>query len=180
MRLRFLPRPLDLVATALLTTAGVGCSAEGAEEPGSTPAAAVARTPGCELLTAEEIAAATGTAPARTEWDDTTLRGCSWYQADGRPLLGLVVGAAPPTYDAYVTNLQEQTHESGSGLEGVDTSVVAGIGDYAIWHEAEGSSYLNAARGGELFVLMIFREPASGRSKREAVLELAAKGVPRL
>lgn len=185
---RSIPRPLQLVARVLLTAATAGCSAEAADDRTSPPegqrtganaAVEAVDTPGCELLTGEEITAATGKVPARSEWDESTLRGCNWYEADGSPILGLVIGAAPRTYEDYIQSLQEMD-ATGSALEGVDTSSVAGIGDYAIWHESEGASYVNTARDGDLFVLMIFGEPASGRTKREAVLELAGKGVPRM
>jgi hypothetical protein len=189
MHLRFPPRPGRLVARALLTAAVAGCSAEatddrnGSQEARTAATGAVpeaARAPGCELITAAEITAATGKVPARSEGDDTNLRGCSWYDADGSPILGLTIGAAPRTYEDYLQSVREQTEEMASLLEGVDTSTVAGIGDYAIWHETEGASYLNAARDGELFTLMIFTEPEGGQTKREAVLELASKGVPRM
>jgi hypothetical protein len=182
-------RPLRLLAWALLTAGASGCSVEAPEERATPPEgltapqndlAESAPTPGCELITAAEIEAAMGQAPARSEWDDSTLRGCSWYRADGRPLLGLVIGAAPATYEEYLDNVRQQTEETGSGLAGVETSRVDGIGDYAVWHEQEGSSYLNAARNGELFNLMIFGEPVSGKTSRDAVVELARIGVPRM
>lgn len=173
------------VLTAILLLAAPACAGDAETDRGRTPAHAAAAAereavPGCSLLTAAEIESATGAAPARAEWDDDNVRGCSWYDADGRPLLGLVIGAAPSTYEAYLSNLRDQTEEMGSPIEGFDTATVAGVGDYALWHDSPNNSYLNAALDGDLFVLMFFRDPVGSARRRDAAVQLARSGLERM
>lgn len=81
------------------------------------------------------------------------------------------------TYEEYMENMREQMD---SELEGIEMTRVAGVGDYGIWHVQDGPSYLNAAQDGDLLVVMIWREPTSGKSKQEAAVELARKALARL
>ena len=117
--------------------------------------------PGCELITGAEIQEATGLAPGRSEEGPRLVRDCNWYIADDRPLVGVVVGAAPRTYEEYLRNMREQL---GSDMDGLEMSRVTGVGNYAVWH-TEG--YLNVAEGNHLLVVWIFAEPAGDKPKRE-------------
>ena len=70
------------------------CSGEPATNEAIERADAAASVPGCELITGAEIQDATGVAADRSEDGSSAIRGCSWYTADGRPLVGVTVGAA--------------------------------------------------------------------------------------
>jgi hypothetical protein len=170
-------------AWALVAAALGGCSGD---EPGDgasdetasnvSRAEKSAQAAGCALLTAEEIQAATGRAPDGAEEGTGSVRGCDWM-AEGRPLVAVVVSAAPRTYDEYMQNVREQM---GSNLNRIEMTRVEGVGDYAIWHAQDGPDYLNAVEDGVLLVVMIWREPANGKSPREAAVELARSALPRL
>jgi hypothetical protein len=133
------------------------------------------QVPGCELITGAEIQAATGVAASRSEGGARLIRDCNWYTADDRPLVGVVVGAAPATNEEYLQNMRQQL---GSDMDELEMSRVHGVGTYAIWH---GDGYLlNVAQGTDLLVVWVFSQPAGDKPKREAAIELARKAVPRL
>ena len=164
---------LFVLAWAVLVPPLGACSREAPANRGSERDDGAANVPGCELITGAEIQAATGLAPGRSEEGSKLIRDCNWYTADDRPLVGVVVGAAPRTYEEYLQNMREQL---GSDMDLV-MSRVNDVGNYAVWH---GEGYLNVAEGNHLLVVWIFAEPAGDKPKREAAIELARKAVPRL
>jgi hypothetical protein len=164
---------LLVLAWAVLVSPLGACSREAPANRGSEGDGGAANVPGCELITGAEIQAATGLAPGRSEEGSKLIRDCNWYTADDRPLVGVVVGAAPRTYEEYLQNMREQL---GSDLKDLEMSRVEGVGKYAVWH----GEYLNVAEGNDLLVVWIFAEPAGDKPKREAAIELARKAVPRL
>lgn len=162
------------LAWAVLVSLLGACSREAPANRGSERDGDAAKVPGCELITGAEIQEATGLAPGRSEEGSRLIRDCNWYMADGRPLVGVVVGAAPRTYEEYLQNMREQL---GSDMDDLDMSRVNGVGKYAVWH---GEGYLNVAEGNDLLLVWIFAEPAGDKPKREAAIELARRAVPRL
>jgi hypothetical protein len=164
---------LCVLACAVLVSPVGACGREASVNRGSERAGDAAKAPGCGLITDAEIQEATGLAPASSEEGSRLIRGCDWYAADGRPLVGVVVGAAPRTYEEYVQNMREQL---GTHMEDLETSRVHGVGTYAVWH----GEFLNVAEGNDLLVVWVFAEPADDKPKREASVELARKAVPRL
>lgn len=161
-------------AWAVLVSPFGACSREAPTNRESEPAGAAANVSGCELITGAEIEQATGLAPGRSEPGSSVIRDCNWYTADGRPLVGLVVGGAPRTYEEYVHGMREQL---GSAMEDLEMSRVDGVGNYAIWHD---DGYLNVAEESDLLVIWIFAEPAGEKPKQEAAVELAREALPRL
>jgi hypothetical protein len=171
--------PMCAVLVAALASCSGEVPADEASQQNSETAApeagaeASASAAGCELLTTEEIQAAIGAAPDRSE-EGQGSRACNWFTADGRSLVGVVVGAAQRTYEEYMQNIREQDESAPEDLE---MSRVEGVGDYAVWH---GPGYLNAAQDGELLVVWVFADPSGGKSKQAAAVELARIALPRL
>jgi len=174
MRRTYGTRTLLVLAWAVVVSALGACSREAPADRGSERDGDAAKESGCELITGAEIQEATGLAPDRSEKGSELIRDCNWYMAVGRPLVGVVVGGAPRTYEEYVRYMREQL---GSDIEEVEMSRVDGVGNYAVWH-SEG--YLNVAQGSDLLVVWIFAAPAGEKPKQEAAVELARKALPRL
>lgn len=174
-------RALAVVVCSCLAWLLGGCSREGpADEPGreaeatSAEAAAETAADGCALLTAEEIQAATGLSPVASEAAGVGDMDCDWSASDGRTLVGVVVSRTQDTYEEYIQNVRQTAPEMVAESE---AGRVDGVGDYAIWYQA---GYLNAVRDGRLLVVWTYAEPTNGKSKREAAIELARSGLPRL
>jgi hypothetical protein len=174
-----MPRTHETCATFVLAGAvliwPLGACSRDAPASGRTGRGGDAtKVSGCELITAVEIQEVTGLVAGKSDEGSGLIRDCNWSTADGRPLIGMVVGAAPRTYDEYLENVREQM---GPDSEKLEMGRVTDLGTYAIWH---GAGYLNAAQGSDLLVIWIFAEPAGGKAKRDAAIELARKALPRL
>jgi hypothetical protein len=172
---RWLDRRKSLFVACALSGVVGGCSGEApADRENENRTEAASAVAGCDLLTTEEIGAALGLAAERSNEQEGLMRGCDWSTSDGRPLVGVGVGAAPRTYDDYMEAVREQM---GAEIDKLGMSRVDGVGDYAVWHEA---GYLNAAHKGELLVVWVYQEPTNGASKRAAATELGRAAVSRL
>jgi hypothetical protein len=170
-------RAATRIAAIALVACGGEPSADDTAQLESSVASAGAGTTvaACELLTAEEIAAVMGTTPSQgAERPDVGDGACDWTRSDGRPLVGVVVSRTQDTYEEYMQNAREQG--MGSSAEEMGTRI-DGVGDYAIWYS---TGYLNAAQRGKLLVVWIHRDPAGGKAKQEAAIELARTGLQRL
>ena len=164
-----------LVFGLLLVLAACGASApatNGADGDGgddAPPADAPAGTePGeCELLSLDEVSAATGVEVTGTIGaNQAGQAACNYNDADGFPVVTYIVmtsdaGVAPQTgYDSITDG----------------TEPVSGIGDQAKWHEL-GTLYV--LEGGDLFILSMLSPDLDIQVKKDASIDLARMLIDR-
>lgn len=139
----------------------------------------------CELLTAAEVEAATGMAPAQPE-DISQVQGqlpmCNWPSADGsgRILVSLLVTrGGHSSYDEFVESSRSQMGEMGIEFNEEDWQHVPDVGDFGVWvGEDFAGGMLQVYDGG--MMVQVDTEPAEGKDELEASKELAMKVFDRL
>jgi hypothetical protein len=166
-----------LVGILLVLAACGGASTAATESPASDGAGAGEATPEpagdgavpavCDLLTLDEVSAATGVETVDTLGTDLTGQSaCLYNDADGIPTASLAVmssdGAVAPSvgYDA-----------ASEGSE-----PVSGIGDQARWHQL-GTLYVMS--GGNLFIVSVMAPDADLQQKKNASIDLARIAIDR-
>ena len=163
-----------LVLGLLLVLAACGASAPatggddvdgGDDAPADVPAGT---QPGeCELLTLDEVSAATGLEVVGTiGTNQAGQAACNYNDADDFPVATYIVmtsdaGVAPQTgYDSITDG----------------TEPVSGIGDQAKWHEL-GTLYV--LDGGDLFILSILTPDLDMEQKKDAAMDLVRMVIDR-
>jgi hypothetical protein len=164
-----------LVLGLLLVLAACGTSApatggddgDGGGDAPATDAPAGTQPGECELLTLDEVSAATGVEVTGTiGTNQAGQAACNYNDAGGIPVATYIVmtpdaGVAPQAgYDAIT--------------EGAEP--VSGIGDQAKWHEL-GTLYVR--EGSDLFILSVFAPDLDIEQKKDAAIELARMVIDR-
>ena len=160
-----------LVFGLLLVLAACGGSApasNGDDGDGGDDAPPAGTQPGeCELLTLDEVSAATGVEVTGTiGTNQGGQAACNYNDADGIPVATYIVmtsaaGVAPQTgYDSITDG----------------TEPVSGIGDQAKWHEL-GTLYV--LEGGNLFIVTIITPDLDIQEKRDVSIDLARMVIDR-
>jgi hypothetical protein len=163
--------PLVVVLLGVVAACGEAPPDQPPEEASAAVTTSTESPAACDILTTEEIQAATGIAPAKAEARDMSDGACDWTGPDARPLVSIVMSRTQNTYEEYMQNVREQ------GMEDIQGTRVEGVGDYAVWYDP---GYLNAVLRGRLLVVWVYAKPTNGKTEQEAAIELARAGLARL
>jgi hypothetical protein len=170
-----------LVSFCLLTLGGCGDDPASSSTAGSgTVDLTVIRA--CELLTASEIEAATGIAPASGQdmsQADGRLPICSWPRSGGAQFdtfVNLLV--APGGYDSYDEFLERSLDSPLGELLSEEDAVqeVDGAGDFGVWMR---ELRMLQVYDGDLMV-QVTAQAAAGRDELEAARALAVAALDRV
>jgi len=171
----------SLSALVLLGLAACGDDPESGARGGEASSRSLESVTACSLLTAAQIEAATGRAPAEGE-DRSQVGGrlpiCNWAPADGESFDTLVsVLVAVSGYDNYAEFL-ESARESPVGAAFSEDAVeeVGGVGDFGVWMRE--TSMLQVYSDDRMVQVTV--APAAGRDPLEAARELGGAALERV
>lgn len=169
---------LAAAAACALSLAGCG------DEPSSTvddTRAALASVRPCELLTPDEIEAATGRAAGEPQDMSAQAAGvpmCNWPPVGGRSydvLTGLLVsGNAYDDYEEFLESVRDSP--LGAVVAPDEVEEVSGVGDFGVWMSELGM--LQVYDGDWMVQINVAAAP--GRDEIQAARELAAAALGKL